>query len=110
MAKVPMQKKVSPYAYRHPTSDSVSDYSELREGPIHPSQITKNGTALFNFVNGLAHMVAETEENELAARNVNYTGYDKRVGLSFHHSKVPVLEQVGQNMARMMNEGDAARR
>lgn len=87
----------------------MGSYDDLREGPIHPSQITKNGTALFNFINGLAHEISATEENELIARNVNYTGRDGRVSRSFHHSKIPILEDVGNNMARMMNEGYYAR-
>lgn len=87
--------------YQQNVQNVASSYDDLHEGPIHPSQITQNGEALFNFVNALARQVSETEENELAAK---YLSQGKQRD-SFFHSKLPSLERVGNDMARMMNEG-----
>lgn len=81
-------------------------YEDLNEGPIDPRNITKNGGALFAFVNSIARGVAETEHNELAVRGYVGNGMDKN---SIYHSKIPELEQVGENMARLMNEGERRR-
>ena len=101
-----MYKKVSTNAYSGGVRpDNVNDYSLLGEGPIHPSQITRNGNALFNFVNELARDIAATEENERAAAGVMFHGDDRRLGYSIRHSKIHDLERVGQNMQNIMNEG-----
>ena len=107
MGKIPIQRKVN--AYSRLTPETVSDYSQLQEGPIHPSQITKNGHVLFNFVKGLAELVSETEENERAAYGVSFRGDDKKLGYCSLHSKIPQLEKVGQTMAHYLNEGDRMR-
>lgn len=107
--RVPMNPRVGMRTYQQPVQQNGMSYDDLHEGPIHPSQITKNGTSLFNFINGLAREISSTEENEAIARQVNYTGRDARVSHSFHHSKIPQLERVGNEMARLMNEGDKMR-
>jgi hypothetical protein len=104
-----MTPKVGMRTYQQPQQQQSLSYDDLHEGPIHPSEITKNGTALFNFVKGLAKEISSTEEDEAIASQVSYTGKDMRTAHSIHHSKIHHLERVGNNMARMMNEGDAAR-
>ena len=89
----------------YPQQQGMS-YDDLHEGPIDPRQITKNGGVLFSFVNAIARGVAETESNELAVRN--YVGSSKDQN-SIYHSKIPSLQAVGNDMARMMNEGDRQR-
>ena len=81
-------------------------YEDLHEGQIDPRQITKNGGVLFSFVNAIARGVAETESNELAVRN--YVGGLKDQN-ALYHSKIPSLEAVGNQMARLMNEGERQR-
>lgn len=104
--RVPLNPKASAYyGSPRPVHYAEQRYQDLRQGPIHPSQITKNGTALFNFVNGLAQMVSQTESNELAARYLT-SGKQRD---SFYHSKLPDLQRVGQDMANMMNQGDRMR-
>ncbi len=108
MAKVPLNSRVGAYGQQqgyYPPQQGMS-YDDLHEGPIDPRQITKNGGALFSFVNAVARGVAETEGNELAVRN--YVGSSKDQN-SIYHSKIPSLEAVGNNMARMMNEGERRR-
>lgn len=108
MAKVPLNQRVGAYGQQqgyYPPQQGMS-YDDLHEGPIDPRDITKNGGALFSFVNAIAKGVAETEGNELAVRN--YVGSSKDQN-SIYHSKIPSLEAVGNNMARMMNEGERRR-
>ena len=109
MAKVPLNQRVGAYGHQphvyYPPQQGMS-YDDLHEGPIDPREITKNGGALFSFVNAIARGVAETEGNELAVRN--YVGSSKDQN-SIYHSKIPSLEAVGNNMARMMNEGERRR-
>ena len=109
MAKVPLNPKVGAYVHQpqayHPPRQSES-YDDLHEGPIDPRQITKNGGALFSFVNALVRGVSEIESNELAVRN--YVGSTKDQN-SIYHSKIPSLEAVGNQMAMMMNEGERQR-
>lgn len=105
MAKIPLNRRVNSYAHQVPQPRSIESYDDLHEGPIHPSQITKNGTALFNFINSLAREVSINEENEIAAA---YTAKGKHRN-AFYHSKLPELERVGQGMAEMLNAGDRQR-
>lgn len=108
MAKVPLNSRVGAYGQQqgyYPPQQGMS-YDDLHEGPIDPREITKNGGALFSFVNAVARGVAETEGNELAVRN--YVGGLKDQN-ALYHSKIPSLEAVGNNMARMMNEGERRR-
>lgn len=111
MAKVPLNRRVNAYGqqpyYQQPQTGER--YEDLHEGYIHPSQITKNGGALLNFVKSLAASVAQTEEDEAACHGINYKGYDRRNTHAIYHSKVPHLERVGQGMAAMLNEGERQR-
>ena len=111
MAKVPLNRRVNAYGqqpyYQQPQTGEK--YEDLHEGYIHPSQITKNGGALLNFVKSLAASVAQTEEDEAACHGINYKGYDRRNTHAIYHSKVPQLERVGQGMAAMLNEGERQR-
>jgi hypothetical protein len=103
MAKVPLNPRVGAYGHNQPQfypPQQGMSYDDLHEGPIDPRQITKNGGALFSFVNAIARGVAETESNELAVRN--YVGSAKDQN-SIYHSKIPSLEAVGNQMARLMN-------
>ncbi|MBO5826933.1 MAG: hypothetical protein J6R59_00445 [Paludibacteraceae bacterium] len=69
MAKVPLNPRRSAYGHNQTRYNSHDEkYEDLREGPIDPRQITKNGGGLFAFVNTIARGVAETEHNELAVR------------------------------------------
>ena len=109
MAKVPLNPRVGAYGHNQPQyypPQQGMSYDDLHEGPIDPRQITKNGGALFSFVNAIARGVAETESNELAVRN--YVGSAKDQN-SIYHSKIPSLEAVGNQMARLMNEGERQR-
>lgn len=109
MAKVPLNPRVGVYGHQpqpYYPPQQVMGYEALQEGPIDPRQITKNGGALFSFVNAIARGVAETESNELAVRN--YVGSSKDQN-SIYHSKIPSLEAVGNTMARLMNEGERQR-
>ena len=109
MAKVPLNPRVGAYGHNQPQyypPQQGMSYDDLHEGPIDPRQITKNGGALFAFVNSIARGVAETEHNELAVRGHVGNGMDKN---SIYHSKIPELEQVGEKMARMLNEGERQR-
>ena len=107
MAKVPLNPRVGAYGRNQPQyNHQIDSYADLHEGPIDPKQITKNGGALFAFVNSIARGVAETEHNELAVRG--YVGSAKDQN-SIYHSKIPELDRVGQEMARMLNEGENIR-
>ena len=109
MAKVPLNPKVGAYGHQpqpYYPPQQVMGYEALQEGPIDPKHITKNGGALFSFVNAIARGLAETESNELAVRN--YVGSSKDQN-SIYHSKIPSLEAVGNTMARLMNEGERQR-
>lgn len=109
MAKVPLNPRVGAYGQQqgyYPPQPQGMSYEDLHEGPIDPRQITKNGGALFSFVNAIAKGVAETESNELAVRN--YVGGLKDQN-ALYHSKIPSLEAVGNQMARLMNEGERQR-
>ena len=109
MAKVPLNPRVGAYGHNQPQyypPNQGMTYEDLHEGPIDPRQITKNGGGLFAFVNSIARGVAETEHNELAVRG--YVGSAKDQN-SIYHSKIPELEQVGEKMARMLNEGERQR-
>lgn len=109
MAKVPLNPRVGAYGHNQPQyypPQQGMSYDDLHEGPIDPRQITKNGGVLFSFVNAIARGVAETESNELAVRN--YVGSAKDQN-SIYHSKIPSLEAVGNQMARLMNEGERQR-
>ena len=109
MAKVPLNPRVGAYGQQqgyYPPQLQGMSYDDLHEGPIDPRHITKNGGALFAFVNSIARGVAETEHNELAVRGYVGSGMDKN---SIYHSKIPELEQVGEKMARMLNEGERQR-
>ena len=109
MAKVPLNPRVGAYGHNQPQyypPQQGMSYDDLHEGPIDPRQITKNGGALFSFVNAIARGVAETEGNELAVRN--YVGGLKDQN-ALYHSKIPSLEAVGNQMARLMNEGERQR-
>ena len=109
MAKVPLNSRVGAYGQQqgyYPPQPQGMTYEDLHEGQIDPREITKNGGALFSFVNAVARGVAETEGNELAVRN--YVGGLKDQN-ALYHSKIPSLEAVGNNMARMMNEGERRR-
>lgn len=109
MAKVPLNPKVGAYGHNQPQyypPQQGMSYDDLHEGPIDPRQITKNGGVLFSFVNAIARGVAETESNELAVRN--YVGGLKDQN-ALYHSKIPSLEAVGNQMARLMNEGERQR-
>lgn len=92
MAKVPLNRKVNAYGQQPQTDER---YEDLHEGYIHPSQITKNGGSILNFVKNLAKSVAQTEEDEAACHGINYKGYDRRNSYAIYHSKVPQLERVG---------------
>lgn len=109
MAKVPLNPRVGAYGQQqgyYPPQPQGMSYEDLHEGQIDPRQITKNGGALFSFVNAIARGVAETESNELAVRN--YVGGLKDQN-ALYHSKIPSLEAVGNQMARLMNEGERQR-
>lgn len=109
MAKVPLNPRVGAYGQQqgyYPPQPHGMRYEDLQEGPIDPRQITKNGGALFSFVNAIAKGVAETESNELAVRNYVGEVIDQN---SLYHSKIPSLEAVGNHMARLMNEGERQR-
>lgn len=109
MAKVPLNPRVGAYGQKqgyYPPQPQGMSYDDLHEGPIDPRQITKNGGVLFSFVNAIAKGVAETESNELAVRN--YVGGLKDQN-ALYHSKIPSLEAVGNQMARLMNEGERQR-
>lgn len=109
MAKVPLNPRVGAYGHNQPhyyPPQQGMSYDDLHEGPIDPRQITKNGGVLFSFVNAIARGVAETESNELAVRN--YVGGLKDQN-ALYHSKIPSLEAVGNQMARLMNEGERQR-
>lgn len=109
MAKVPLNPRVGAYGHNQPQyypPQQGMSYEDLHEGPIDPRQITKNGGGLFAFVNSIARGVAETEHNELAVRG--YVGSSKDQN-SIYHSKIPELDRVGQDMARMLNEGERQR-
>lgn len=111
MAKVPIHPKVAMRTYQQPNYNprDVERYEDLHEGYIHPSQITKNGTALFNFINEMAREISSTEENERAAAGVMFRGDDRRLGYSIRHSKIHELERVGRDMEAIMNEGHRRR-
>ena len=109
MAKVPLNPRVGAYGQHqgyYPPQPQGMSYEDLHEGQIDPRQITKNGGVLFSFVNAIARGVAETESNELAVRN--YVGGLKDQN-ALYHSKIPSLEAVGNQMARLMNEGERQR-
>lgn len=109
MAKVPLNPRVGAYGHQqgyYPPQPQGMTYEDLHEGQIDPRQITKNGGVLFSFVNAIARGVAETESNELAVRN--YVGGLKDQN-ALYHSKIPSLEAVGNQMARLMNEGERQR-
>jgi hypothetical protein len=109
MAKVPLNPRVGAYGQQqgyYPPQQQGMTYEDLHEGPIDPREITKNGGVLFSFVNAIAKGVAETESNELAVRN--YVGGLKDQN-ALYHSKIPSLEAVGNQMARLMNEGERQR-
>ena len=109
MAKVPLNPRVGAYGQQqgyYPPQPQGMSYEDLHEGQIDPRQITKNGGVLFSFVNAIARGVAETESNELAVRN--YVGGLKDQN-ALYHSKIPSLEAVGNQMARLMNEGERQR-
>lgn len=109
MAKVPLNPRVGAYGQQqgyYPPQPQGMTYEDLHEGQIDPRQITKNGGVLFSFVNAIARGVAETESNELAVRN--YVGGLKDQN-ALYHSKIPSLEAVGNQMARLMNEGERQR-
>ena len=65
MAKrVPLNPRVNAYGgYQQPYPNQPQgiSYPDLHEGPIHPSQITKNGGAILNFVKSLASSISQTE-------------------------------------------------
>ena len=107
MAKVPLNPRQSAYGHNqqqyYPQQEK---YEDLHEGPIDPRNITKNGGGLFAFVNSIARGVAETEHNELAVRGYVGSARDQN---SIYHSKIPELDRVGQDMARMLNEGERQR-
>ena len=107
MAKVPLNPRQSAYGHNqqqyYPHQEK---YEDLHEGPIDPRNITKNGGGLFAFVNSIARGVAETEHNELAVRGYVGSARDQN---SIYHSKIPELDRVGQDMARMLNEGERQR-
>ena len=110
MAKVPLNRRVNAYGQHYPQQPQTGErYEDLHEGYIHPSQITKNGGAILNFVKSLAASVAQTEEDEAACHGINYKGYDRRNSYAIYHSKVPQLERVGQDMAAMLNAGERQR-
>lgn len=111
MAKVPIHPKVGMRTYQQPNYNSRDEerYEDLHEGYIHPSQITKNGTSLFNFINEMAREISSTEENERAAAGVMFRGDDRRLGYSIRHSKIHELERVGRDMEAIMNEGHRQR-
>ena len=108
MAKVPLNPRANAYGHNQPQyyPPTGEKYEDLHEGPIDPRNITKNGGGLFAFVNSIARGVAETEHNELAVRGFVGKEMDKN---SLYHSKIPELEQVGEKMARMLNEGERQR-
>ena len=107
--RVQMNPRVGMRTYQQPQQPIGMSYDDLHEGPIHPSQITKNGGALLNFVKGLAGEISATEENERAASGVMFRGDDRRNAYAFRHSKIPHLERVGNSMANFLNEGEMAR-
>ena len=107
--RVQMNPRVAMRTYQQPQQPIGMSYDDLHEGPIHPSQITKNGGALLNFVKGLAGEISATEENERAASGVMFRGDDRRNAYAFRHSKIPQLERVGNSMANFLNEGEMAR-
>lgn len=110
MAKVPLNRRVNAYGQHYPQQPQTGErYEDLHEGYIHPSQITKNGGSILNFVKSLAASVAQTEEDEAVCHGINYKGYDRRNNYAIYHSKVPQLERVGQDMAAMLNEGERQR-
>lgn len=110
MAKVPLNRRVNAYGQHYPQQPQTGErYEDLHEGYIHPSQITKNGGSILNFVKSLAASVAQTEEDEAICHGINYKGYDRRNNYAIYHSKVPQLERVGQDMAAMLNEGERQR-
>ena len=112
MAKrIPMNPRVNAYGgYQQPYQNPQGmSYDDLHEGPIHPSQITKNGGSILNFVKNLASSISQTEEDEAACHGIGYKGYDRRNAHAIYHSKVPQLERVGQQMADMLNEGERQR-
>lgn len=110
MAKVPLNRRVNAYGQHYPQQPQTGErYEDLHEGYIHPSQITKNGGSILNFVKSLAGLVAQTEEDEAICHGINYKGYDRRNNYAIYHSKVPQLERVGQDMAAMLNEGERQR-
>lgn len=113
MAKrIPMNPRVNAYGgYQqpYPNQQQGMSYADLHEGPIHPSQITKNGGAILNFVKSLASSISQTEQDEAACHGIGYKGYDRRNAHAIYHSKVPHLEKVGQQMADMLNEGERQR-
>ena len=107
MGRIPMNQKVNIYnnsQYQQPKQ--IMSYDDLHEGPINPSQITKNGNVLFSFINNVARGVAETESNELAVRGMVGSMKDRN---SIFQSKIPELESVGKQMEYMMNEGHRKR-
>lgn len=106
-----MNPKIRMRTYQQPNYNTHKEerYEDLHEGYIHPSQITKNGTVLFNFINEMAREISATEENERAAAGVMFRGDDRRLGYAIRHSKIHELEKVGRNMETMMNEGDRRR-
>ena len=54
MAKVPLNRRVNAYGQHYPQQPQTGEkYEDLHEGYIHPSQITKNGGAILNFVKSL---------------------------------------------------------
>ena len=96
MARVPLNPRVSAYGQQQmPQYQQVigEKYEDLREGPINPRDITKNGGVLFSFINQIAKGVAETESNELAVRNYVGSAKDRN---SIFNSKIPELERVGK--------------
>lgn len=96
MAKVPLNRRVNAYGQHYPQQPQTGErYEDLHEGYIHPSQITKNGGSILNFVKSLAASVAQTEEDEAICHGINYKGYDRRNNYAIYHSKVPQLERVG---------------
>lgn len=107
MAKVPLNPRQSAYGHNQQQYYPQQDrYEDLHEGPIDPRNITKNGGGLFAFVNSIARGVAETEHNELAVRGYVGSARDQN---SIYHSKIPELDRVGKDMARMLNEGEHQR-
>lgn len=106
MARIPLNPKVNVYKGPLRNNQPEERYEDLGEGPISPTQITKNGQSLFNFVNGLARIISETEEQELSARAVMEK--NSNIG-SIFHSKIPELYKLGKRIEGALNAGEYMR-